>query len=444
VGRMSQNEGSSSYESNISLQKWIPATETERYAVRQQLARVLESGPFSTSKRCIALLTYVVERALESNYEAPKERTLGIEVFRRPSQYDTNADPVVRVAAGEVRKKLAQYYYDPNHKNEIHIELPPGTYLPEFYPAPEIVATGKPQTEEAAQNPDHTQGTIRSSKPLGILSVARGQNRWPAIISIFALLLAFFAGVVATRLHATVASAPPTGMEEFWRPLISAPGTVWMCVGESYVARIELDPNGARNRFAASYPLSSGEQHAYPALNMADSIVLANVAALLKTQDKNYSVHGESETTFSDLASSPAVLIGSFNNDWSIRLSDQLRFHFEMDRASGQQWIVDREKPDQKIGVHIFNLAVPDTSDAYAIISRVRDPSTRQMVVALSGVSADGTRAAGAFVSEPTYLADFAKRAPRNWQNANLQIVIAAPIVDGSLGPPRVVSTYLW
>lgn len=64
--------------------------------------------------------------------------------------------------------------------------------------------------------------------------------------------------------------------------------------------------------------------------------------------------------------------------------------------------------------------------------------------MALSGVSANGTRAAGTFVSDPAYLEEFARHAPRDWQNANLQIVIAAPIVDGALGPPHIVDSYIW
>jgi hypothetical protein len=108
------------------------------------------------------------------------------------------------------------------------------------------------------------------------------------------------------------------------------------------------------------------------------------------------------------------------------------------------QWIADREKPDEKIGIHSFNLATPDTRDAYAIISRVHDPSTGQMVVALAGVSANATQAAGTFVSEPGYLEEFAKHAPRGWTNGNVQIVIAAPMVDGALGPPHVVDSYTW
>jgi hypothetical protein len=142
--------------------------------------------------------------------------------------------------------------------------------------------------------------------------------------------------------------------------------------------------------------------------------------------------------------SGPSVLIGAYDNDWTIRLSDQLRFHFDMNADAKEQWIVDRQKPEERIGPRAYGSPVLDTRDAYAVISRVRDPSTGQMVVSLAGIGSNGTKAAGIFVSEPQYLEDFAKHAPSNWERANLQLVITADVVDGSVGRPYVVSSYIW
>lgn len=416
--------------------KWVPQTDDDLQAIREQLARVLASPPFRTSKRYPALLNHVVEKVLQGDTEALKERTLGVEVFRRDAQYDTNADPVVRIAAGEVRKRLAQYYYDVRHRGEILIELAPGSYVPEFYKS----VDGGPCERIEPGAPKELDDETVASPELAIGESAR--NRWPALVCLLCLILGFGAGELAARRRS--AAAPLTAIDEFWRPLVGAPGTVWLCVGEAYASRIELNPNGARSRFDSKYKLTSDEPRVYPTLNLADSSVLASVAGLLQSRNKAYSVHGETDTAFSDLASGPDVLIGSFNNDWTIRLSDQLRFHFEMDNNTGEQWIVDRSRPDEKIGAHFSNISTPDSGDAYAIISRVRDASTGQIVVTLAGLSTNGTKAAGRFVSEAGYLQEFAKRAPSNWQNGNLQIVIAAALVDGSLGPPRVVSDYVW
>jgi hypothetical protein len=116
-----------------------------RQAAVEQLARILDSPQFRSSKRCSAFLRYVVEQAADKHFDSLKERTVGVAVFDRDPDYDTNQDPVVRGTAGEVRKRLAQYYLEPAHEREFRISLPPGSYVPEVHPPlPEKVETVAP------------------------------------------------------------------------------------------------------------------------------------------------------------------------------------------------------------------------------------------------------------------------------------------------------------
>jgi hypothetical protein len=85
----------------------------------------------SNSKRFAAFLRYTVEHALTST-EPLKERIIGHEVFAREPDYDTGQDPVVRMTAAEVRKRLTQYYLLPEHRSERLIAYQPGSYVPEF------------------------------------------------------------------------------------------------------------------------------------------------------------------------------------------------------------------------------------------------------------------------------------------------------------------------
>ena len=110
----------------------MPTTAEERELVLRELEAILSSYHFRGSKRYPALLQYVVDAALENRLGDLKERTLGVEVFGRDPGYDTNADPVVRVSAGEVRKRIAQYYHENGHASRVQIELPLGSYAPEF------------------------------------------------------------------------------------------------------------------------------------------------------------------------------------------------------------------------------------------------------------------------------------------------------------------------
>src|SRR6202521_4767560 len=100
--------------------------------VREQLNRLLVHPLFMNSKRYPVLLAYTVDQALLGNAGNLKERTIGVEAFGREPNYDVNLDPVVRTTAAEVRKRLIQYYYNPDHAGELVIELPLGSYVPSF------------------------------------------------------------------------------------------------------------------------------------------------------------------------------------------------------------------------------------------------------------------------------------------------------------------------
>src|SRR5499427_4803627 len=102
-------------------------------AIRDELQRVLASHEFRSSRRSQDFLRYVIEHTLSGQADTLKERTIGIDVFGRSASYDPSDDATVRVKAGEVRKRLGLYYSSEGAQNPIRIELPSGTYVPEFH-----------------------------------------------------------------------------------------------------------------------------------------------------------------------------------------------------------------------------------------------------------------------------------------------------------------------
>src|SRR5580658_7511255 len=117
----------------------VPPSAEERALVVDQLERMLTSPLFTQSKRYAPFLRHVVEKTLDGQEDRLKERVLGIELFGRAPDYDSNNDPVVRVTAGEVRKRIAQYYDDSVHRSEFRIDLPLGTYVAQFHPGTSLV-----------------------------------------------------------------------------------------------------------------------------------------------------------------------------------------------------------------------------------------------------------------------------------------------------------------
>jgi len=133
-------------------ESWTPSSELEKTAVQQQLEKLLATPLFNSSKRYPSFLKYVVTHSLAGQTDQLKERILGVEIFGRLADYDTNTDPIVRVTAAEIRKRIEQYYQDPKHSQEIRLYLPAGSYAPQYsWP-------GRPSglLASPAESPSHT------------------------------------------------------------------------------------------------------------------------------------------------------------------------------------------------------------------------------------------------------------------------------------------------
>lgn len=102
-------------------------------SVRRALQSVLSSSAFAGSKQCQLLLRLAVERCLAGDLESLTEPVIGLEMFGVTAGYDNSNEAVVRVRATEVRKRLAQYYTEAKQTPQVRIELPSGSYVPEFH-----------------------------------------------------------------------------------------------------------------------------------------------------------------------------------------------------------------------------------------------------------------------------------------------------------------------
>src|ERR1700730_11638797 len=100
--------------------RYETGNQKQKDSILEQLERLLAHPVFKSSKRCPIFLRHVVERTLLNETNHPvKERSIGVEVFGRDAGYDTNHDPIVRTTAGEVRKRIAQYYHEAGHETEV-------------------------------------------------------------------------------------------------------------------------------------------------------------------------------------------------------------------------------------------------------------------------------------------------------------------------------------
>jgi TolB-like protein len=111
----------------ISLNCW---SESDQKAIREQLVRILNSGPFHQSQRRQRFLEYLVNETIAGRGERLKAYNVALEVFDRPETFDPTIDPLVRIEAARMREKLREYYGTEGQNDAIHIDLPKGTYAP--------------------------------------------------------------------------------------------------------------------------------------------------------------------------------------------------------------------------------------------------------------------------------------------------------------------------
>ena len=395
-------------------------------AVREQLKRLLAHQLFTNSKRYPVLLAYTVEQTLLGNASELKERTIGIEAFGREPSYDVNLDPVVRTTAAEVRKRLIQYYYSPEHAGELIVEMPLGSYVPTFR-EPVVVPRAAPAEAAVAEQAPPQLSPALGNPPAAAEESVPGQNRRRWVWIAFALTLALLAGVALGRIGF---SKPPSNLERFWEPITSASTRITYCLGKPINAIDQEQFN-----LSQGMPVSGG-------LDTSDVITLARSILPLAPRHDAFRVVSASETPFNELRESPFVLIGAYDNIWTMRITQDLPFGFEID---GQvRKLVDRKSAQPRFWTLQWQVPEKKLAKDYAIVARIHDNVTGQPVMILAGILGEGTEAASEVISNPIYLDAMLRKAPKNWEQLNLEAVIETNVIEGHPGPPNVLAVETW
>jgi hypothetical protein len=429
----------------------------EEESVRAELGRILSSRYFKTAGRSRQFLQYVVEHRLAGQADHLKERTIGTEVFQRPADYATGDDPVVRVQAGEVRRRLDQFYQHDGLASAIKIDLPVGSYCPEFHWLPEAAARPAPTapeprpTLEAAPHQPSDRAKFFWSVGLGVVAVL----------------------VLLTTFLVRQPSNPRTVFQEFWAPVFNTPQPALICLakGVTYRPSAELyskyrltHPGAFQTEVEKSndpLPLDPNQTIQWRDLGLysdygvatGDVYAAIRISGVLGQLGKPAQLRIGSDNTFQDLRNSPAVIVGAFNNKWTMNLMSNLHFAFveqngrffiREQTANGREWPLPSENVAHHASSEDGVPTSPSQSLDYAIVARLVDSNTGQFTILAAGVTGTGTSAAGEFISSPQILETAYHDAPSSRFKSNSMFVIKTKATDGVAGPPMVVASYYW
>ncbi|HEV7260072.1 MAG TPA: hypothetical protein VGN82_19970 [Bosea sp. (in: a-proteobacteria)] len=178
--------------------------------------RVLASDAFRAAPQLSAFLGFIVERAVEGRSAELKGYTIAVEAFGRSADFDPQADPIVRVEAGRLRRALAQYYAGEGAADPLRITMPVGAYVPAF----DLV--GPPDTEAAGLDQPAQEEPVGAPQPEASDSPdpvpetpheRRAARRWPLVAALglcVALpLAAWYFGLLSPRPERAASTAAP-------------------------------------------------------------------------------------------------------------------------------------------------------------------------------------------------------------------------------------------
>lgn len=406
------------------LKEKIRRPPSRREAIEVELQHILDSEFFRGSRRSCQFLHHIVTVTQSGRGGELKERNVGVELFGRDPSYDTGEDAIVRVKANEIRRRLAQYNSLAGAEQKVRIELPPGSYVPEFH-----------WIKEAEVRQPGEWKRFRW---------------WMAAAVICALAVLLFAGLWRR-------SSEPEAVEAFWRPVIGSPNPALICLGdpvvyllsrsfqERYRARNGVKPEEGpyEMKFAPNEVLGADlvpvpDQF----VGVGDAQAGYRIGSKLETLGKKTQFRTGYDVSFADLKLSPIVLVGAYSNRWTMQMTRNLRYRFVWlennrkivaDRMSaGRFWAPPAMPTDGKV------------TEDYAIVSRIFHSESGQVLILAAGITQFGSQAAGEFLTDSRLLGEALRTAPRDWQRMNMQAVLKTRILGSTPGPAEVVATYFW
>jgi len=224
----------------------------------QQVDKLIKSHSLRTSESLCKLLRYLAEHSLDHPGIALKEYQIATEVLGRPAGFDPQSDSTVRVQAGRLRVKLAEYYAHEGPDDPIVVEVPKGSYTLTFHLRPS--KSGVPAAVPLVLEP---AGKKQEAHPL-----SRG---WVITVAVFSVLLAASLSTTAillsqrTRMQAATSQAVPVAYQTFWNRFLTGPQQPWVIFSNgNFVGRPEtgmryFNPSRDRPTFILDHYTGVGE-----------------------------------------------------------------------------------------------------------------------------------------------------------------------------------------
>lgn len=367
----------------------------------QQIDKLIKSHRLHSSESLCKLLRYLAEHSLDHPGIGLKEYQIATEVLGRPAGFDPQSDSTVRVQAGRLRVKLAEYYANEGREDLVLVEIPKGSYALTFQQR-----AGSSEAQPAAALVFEPAVKKEAGQ-----SFTRG---WVITVAVFSVLLAVSlsttAILVSQRLRPLAAGqAAPAAYETFWSRFVMGPQQPWVIFSNgSFVGRPEtgmryFNPATDRRSFILDHYTGVGEVLAIHELDHVFSVL-------------NRPIRVKRGALFSldDAKNNDLIFVGSPSENLTL-----------LDVPGTREFVFRRLDSGQRKGdlavVNVHPLAgepetflgtpanQPTTED-YAVVSLLPGLDPSRSVLILAGNTTFGTQAAVEYVCREDSIRELLRR----------------------------------
>lgn len=365
----------------------------------EQIDRLAGSHTLHGSESLCKLLRYLATHALTRPGVPLKEYEIATEVFHRPADFDPQLDSTIRVQAGRLRLKLAEYYGSEGVADPILVDLPKGGYLLTFH---QRTAASHAGLSIAPSSKERQQSASR---------------KWVSTVLVLVVLLAAAIGAIFTLIaNRTSAEAianhvetVPAAFRIFWGSFLSGPQQPWVIFSNgAFVGRPEtgmryFDPKRDSRSLILDHYTGVGEVLAVHAL---DSVFAQLGRPIL--------VKRGSLLSLDDAKNNNLIFLGSPAENLPLRdIPNTREFVFQQLTSGPRKGDLAILNLHPQVGEPNAFLASPSNlplTEEYSVIARVREGNPSQSVMILAGTTTIGTQAAVEYICTPQSLQDLLQR----------------------------------
>lgn len=364
---------------------------SERDQYVRQIDTLVASKELHGADSLCKLLRYLANHALEFPEEPLKEYKIATEVFGRSSDFDPQSDSIIRVQAGRLRSKLAEYYQSEGTNDPIIVELPKGSYVPLFHHRGKGAAklhrsvSFKGDEQEARLTPRKLGIAVVALSILLVLSIT-------AIVLLITFRKSYESGLVRSE------PPPPAAFQLFWKPFASDPGEPWVVFSNAaFVGRPETglryyDPTRDSKASVWDHYTGVGEVLAVHSLD--------RVFGLLH---RGLRVKRGSLFTLDDVQNNDLIFVGSPSENLTLKeIPSTKEFVFQRLDSGPRKGDLAIVNVRPEVGESKEYLASPSTSpfsfEDYAVVALLPGLSPSRSIMILAGTTTFGTQGAVDYV----------------------------------------------